>query len=124
MKNNSMTKFGVAIFTYLALLLLTVLVIGSGRVAGWELAVALIPLVPGFAIVFFGISAISQMDELQRRVQLETLGFAFGGFFMLLVTESLLFVLGHRQRTGPGAYLMYMIAMWLIGLLIAQRKYQ
>jgi hypothetical protein len=119
-----MTKFGISIFAYLVLLFLTFWVIGSSFFPGWQLVIALIPLVPGFVIVYLGITAIRQMDELQRRMQLEAIGFAFGGFFMLLVTESLLFALGIRERMGPGAYLMYMIAMWLIGQLIARRRYE
>lgn len=124
MKTGATNRFGLSLVAYLVLVLVTIWVIGANLLPGWELPLALIPLVPGFAIVYYGLLAIRQMDELQRRVLLETLGFAFGGFFMLLVTENLLFVLGLQQRTGPGTYLMYMFAMWLIGYLIARRRYE
>ena len=124
MKLNAVQQFGVSLFTYLVLLFITFWAIGSDLFPGYELGIALTPLVPGFAIAYLGISAIRKMDELQRRVQLETLGIAFGGYFMLLVTESLLFAMDTLPRYGPGRYLMYMIAMWLISFMVARRRYE
>lgn len=82
------------------------------------------PLIPGFLIVLALLAAIRSMDEMQRRIQLEALGFAFAGMFMLLVTEALLNA-GLAQPPAPaaGIYIFYMAMMWGVGLLVARRKY-
>lgn len=59
---------------------------------GWwaRLAIALIP-VPAFAAVLWTVSrGIAQMDELQRRIQLEALAFAFSLTLLMLMTLGLI----------------------------------
>jgi hypothetical protein len=104
--------------------LLALSLIAARLVPQWRLPIMLIPLVPGFLIVLAMIAAIRSMDEMQRRIQFEALGFAYAGMFMLLVTESLLGVMVPQPLQGPFAYLAYMAALWLIGLMTSQRKYQ
>lgn len=89
-----------------------------------RLPLMLVPLVPGFLIVLSMVAALRSMDEMQRRIQFEALGFAYAGMFMLLVTESLLGVMVPQPLQGPFAYIAYMSVLWLVGLQVAQRKYQ
>jgi hypothetical protein len=105
-------------------ILLALSLIAARLVPQFRLPIMLVPLVPGFLIVLSMVAAIRSMDELQRRIQFEALGFAYAGMFMLLVTESLLGVMVPQQLQGPFAYLGYLAALWLIGLMIAQRKYR
>lgn len=108
--------------TYIALLVLSL--IAANLFPEYRLPIILVPLIPGFLIVLSMLAAIRSMDEMQRRIQLEALGFAFAGMFMLLLTETLLAgVLGPQQAQGPGAYIFYMAMMWAVGLLVARRKY-
>ncbi|MBX3045602.1 MAG: hypothetical protein KF698_01245 [Anaerolineales bacterium] len=108
--------------TYAALLVLSL--IAANLFPQFRLPIILVPLIPGFLIVLSMLAAIRSMDEMQRRIQLEALGFAFAGMFMLLVTEALLAgVMGPQQAQGPAAYLFYMAMMWAVGLLVARRKY-
>lgn len=108
--------------TYAALLVLSL--IAANLFPQFRLPIILVPLIPGFLIVLSMLAAIRSMDEMQRRIQLEALGFAFAGMFMLLVTESLLTgAMGPQQAQGPAAYLFYMAMMWAVGLLVARRKY-
>ncbi|QYK51703.1 MAG: hypothetical protein KF701_04215 [Anaerolineales bacterium] len=108
--------------TYAALLVLSL--IAANLFPQFRLPIILVPLIPGFLIVLSMLAAIRSMDEMQRRIQLEALGFAFAGMFMLLVTESLLAgARGPQPPLGPGAYLLYMAMMWAVGLLVARRKY-
>lgn len=113
-------------FSFIAYIILLVLSLIAARlVPQFRLPIVLLPLVPGFLIVLSMIAAIRNMDEMQRRIQLEALGFAFAGMFMLLLTESLLAgVMGPQQTQGSAAYLFYMAMMWLVGLLVARRRYQ
>ncbi len=108
--------------TYSALLVLSL--IAANLFPEYRLPIILVPLIPGFLIVLSMLAAIRSMDEMQRRIQLEALDFAFAGMFMLLLTETLLVgVLGPQQAQGPGAYIFYMAMMWAVGLLVARRKY-
>ena len=113
-------------FSFIAyVILLSLSLIVARLVPQFRLPIVLVPLVPGFLIVFSMIAAIRNMDEMQRRIQLEALGFAFAGMFMLLLTESLLAgAVGPQQAQGPGAYIFYMAMMWAVGLLVARRRYQ
>lgn len=107
---------------YIVLLVLSL--IAANLFPEYRLPIILVPLIPGFLIVLSMLAAIRSMDEMQRRIQLEALGFAFAGMFMLLLTEALLTdVLGPQQAQGPGAYIFYMAMMWAVGLLVAHRKY-
>jgi uncharacterized membrane protein len=105
-------------------LLLILSLIAARVVPQYRLAIMLVPLIPGFLIVLALLAAIRNMDEMQRRIQLEALGFAFAGMFMLLVTEALLNA-GLAQPPAPaaGIYIFYMAMMWGVGLLVARRKY-
>lgn len=112
----------VSFLAYVALLVLSLLV--ARWVPQYRLPILLVPLVPGFLIVLSMLAANRMMDEMQRRIQLEALGFAFAGMFMLLITEALLAgALGPQQAQGPGVYIFYMAMMWAVGLLAARRKY-
>lgn len=104
--------------------ILSLSLIAARLVPQLRLLIMLVPLVPGFLIVLSMVAAIRSMDEMQRRIQFEALGFAYAGMFMLLVTESLLGVMVPQQLQGPSAYIGYLSALWVIGLLVAQRKYQ
>lgn len=106
-------------------ILLLVLSLTAARLfPQFRLPIMLLPLIPGFVIVLSMLAAIRKMDEMQRRIQLEALGFAFAGMFMLLVTEALLGTLGPQQLQGPAIYIAYMSFMWATGLFVASRKYQ
>lgn len=114
------------LFSSLALyvLLLALSLIAARAVPQYRLPIMLVPLVPGFLIVLSILAAIRNMDEMQRRIQLEALGFAFAGMFMLLVTEALLTAAsGPQPPYGPAMYIFYMAMMWAVGLLVANRKY-
>ncbi|MCW5839289.1 MAG: hypothetical protein KIT29_05165 [Anaerolineales bacterium] len=108
--------------TYVLLLLLSLT--AASLFPAYRLPILLLPLIPGFLIVLALLAAIRNMDEMQRRIQLEALGFAFAGMFMLLVTEALLNA-GLAQSPAPaaGIYIFYMAMMWGVGLLVARRKY-
>lgn len=123
MKSLSPTQQLFASFAaYLVLLVLSLM--AARLFPQFGLPIMLVPLVPGFLIVLSMLSAIRHMDEMQRRIQLEALGFAFAGMFMLLLTEALLSTQASPQTQGPAAYIFYMAMMWAVGLLVARRKYQ
>ena len=95
---------------------------------GWwaRTAIALAP-VPVFAWVLLIVSrGVRQMDELQRRIQLEALAVAFPLTLLLLMTLGLLeFAIGldpanwSYRHVWPFVFLFY-----LVGLIMAKRRYE
>ncbi len=92
----------------------------------WRVAVALLPIVP-FAILLLGIiRGIRQMDELQRRIQLEALGVAFPLTILLLMTLGLL-QLAIRLKPEDWSYRHiwpFLFVFYAVGLVIAKRRYE
>jgi hypothetical protein len=122
-KSNPLKTFTAAMSLYVVLLVAVVLVVREGLVPGWEVPLSLLPLIPGIFVVISILGSFRQMDEMQRRIQLEAFGLAYAGLFLLLLTETLLGITG-SEPSKPGTYIMYMGALWIIGLGLAQRKYR
>lgn len=57
--------------------------------ASWHMGVrsllVLVPAVPLIGLIVSGLRTLRRMDEMERRIQLETLGMAFGALSLLLV---------------------------------------
>lgn len=123
MKQPALNRFITAMLAYAILLLLAITAVRAGWAPGWEVLLALLPLVPGIFVVFIVVASIRQMDEMQRRIQLEALAYAFGILFLALLTETLLEISG-RPASDPGVYILYMAAAWMIGQLLARWRYQ
>jgi hypothetical protein len=93
----------------------------------WTRAVVAIVPVPVFGWVLWNVSrGIAQMDELQRRIQLEALAFAFPLTMLLLMTLGLLeLAIGLNpddwsyRHVWPFVFLFY-----LAGLARAKRRYE
>ena len=114
----------------------TVLAIAAYAVSRWLLetadgaplrvAVALLPA-PFFAwFLWTWINGLARMDELERRIELEALGFAFPVSIAFLATLGLLDVALRSASIGGGvwnAWLM-MPMLYYIGLWRAQRRYR
>ena len=66
---------------------------------------------------------LRRMDELQRRIQLEALGFAFAGTALLTFSYGFLEGLGY-PRLSMFTVWPVMAALWIVGLLMARRRYQ
>ena len=67
-----------------------------------------------------------EADELQRRIQLESLGFAFPATAILAMADDLLEKAGilPAVRWGSGLEVAVMCLLWLAGYGIASRRYR
>lgn len=81
-------------FTALAVIATSFVIRFAGLPKPVNIALAVLPL-PGLAaIVYFGIKALRAMDELERRIQTETLALAFG------IIGGVLVIYGQLQSSG------------------------
>lgn len=88
----------------------------------WRTAVSLSPMLGGIAVLVVVVRALRAMDELQRRIQLEALGFAFAGTALLSFSYGFLENVGFPPRTMFWVWPV-MAALWALGVGVATRRY-
>lgn len=117
-------ELGSAIVAYGLVLTGSILSIKNGWVeGGWQVPVAILPMLPMGLAAWAILRQIRRLDELQRRQQFEALAFAFAG------TAMLTFTYGFLEGVGlPKLSMFYvwplMAALWSLGVFIAHRRYR
>jgi hypothetical protein len=122
-KSNARKSLLWAMLAYAVLVMAAVLLVRYHPTATWAVPVSLLPLVPGIFVVRSVIMGLGEMDELQRRIELDALATAFGGVFLLLLTETLLGI-ADIPALAPGIHILLMSPLWLLGKWLARRRYQ
>jgi hypothetical protein len=91
--------------------------------AAWRLPVALAPVVPaGFGLLAF-LRFLSRLDDLQRRIQLDAIGFAFAATALLTFAYGLLQEVGYPSQNWT-LILPSMVLLWGLGLVPASWRYR
>jgi len=89
----------------------------------WRDLVALAPMIPAAAVAWIVLRELRRMDELQRRIQLEALGFSFAGTAILTFSYGFLEGLGY-PRLSMFTVWPILAVLWVVGLALARRRYQ
>lgn len=91
----------------------------------WRIVLALVPAIPTAMLVWFMAKAIMEMDELQRKIQIEGLAFAFAGtaFVTLFYGMLQLARVGLPHISTLFIYVL-MVLLYGIGTVLAGRKYR
>ena len=87
----------------------------------WALAV--VPAVLGFAVVFAYSRFLREADELQRLIQLNALALGFGGGLFAFYAYRVFERLGAPQVGLEDATLI-MIALYVLGIILGGRRYR
>jgi hypothetical protein len=95
----------------------------------WKATVALMPILPGLLYLRNGMQLLRQMDELQRRIQVEAWLFAALG---TVVVSTIINVFNGQGLNGNwpahgleiGGTYMTMFLMWSVGVTIAKLRYR
>lgn len=116
-------EFAAAMVAYAVVLVVSITLLNRYPSGAWRIPVALAPMIPASFIPFIVVRQLGRMDELQRRIQLEALGFAFAG------TAVLTFAYGFLQNVGFAAASWFfvwpiMAVLWLMGLAWSTRRYR
>ena len=116
-------EIGISMTIYVLLVFITVYLIKHGMAAPWTYVVATLPVFPALMVPVAINRFFRSMDELQRRIQLEGLAFAF------TLTAILTLSYGFLQNAGlPDISWIWiwplMGFLWAIGLGIARRRYR
>jgi hypothetical protein len=89
----------------------------------YQYLVAAAPSVPAIWLAYSIGSAIVQLDELQRRIQLEAIGIGFAGSVVISLMYALLVQVGIPQISWMFVPLL-MLLLWAVGKLWTMWKYR
>jgi hypothetical protein len=76
------------------------------------------------AIIVGSVRSIRRLDEMQLRIHLDAMAFAFAGTGVLATTYGFLVTAGLPDIDWGGILWPAMVALWVIGILIASRRYR
>ncbi len=113
-----------AIAAHIAVVLATKYILEQNEDAVWRFSLAVAPMLTLALVIFAGASMFRrQADELNQRIGMEALTFAFLGTFVVTMGY------GALQRVGlPDLHWHWvplpMVALWIVGLAIAERRYR
>ena len=114
--------FLVALIAYGILLAASMFIVAANENAGWRYAVAISPMIPVTLALFVWVRYYRTFDELQQRMALEALAFAFGG------TALITFGYGFLDQAGLPRISWYWVwpimgSLWIIGGWLARRRW-
>jgi CDP-diglyceride synthetase len=114
-------QFALAILAYLMVLVGSVEVVQANPDAGWRFEVAVLPLIPAGIVVWLTVRALGRLDEVQKRTQMQALGFAVAG--TALVTFGYGFLEGAGLPHLNWTFVLPLMALlWAMGLAVLNLK--
>lgn len=96
---------------------------------GWKVVLTLSPVLPGLLYARAGLRMLREMDELQRRMQMEAWLFAALGTVFVHTVVNVLTAHGlgwekYPDGLGMGGTYMSMFILWCVGTVIANCRYR
>ncbi|MEO5717993.1 MAG: hypothetical protein ABIR29_05415 [Chthoniobacterales bacterium] len=94
-----------------------------------RVAITLTPLLPGILYLHTLLKSFWQMDELQRRIQTEALGFALVGTVVLMTAVNIfkaegIALFNYPKGLGIGGVYLAMFMLWSVGVSISTFRYR
>jgi len=125
MKSSQYLKeLSATLAVYALLLVGSIELLQNAKIAApWRDLVALCPMLAALAMAWVILRELRRMDELQRRIQLEALGFSFAGTAILTFSYGFLEGLGY-PRLSMFTVWPILAVLWVVGLALARRRYQ
>jgi hypothetical protein len=116
-------EIGLALLAYMMFVVGSATVLRGNPTAPWRYVVAVIPVAPIALFLYLVTRRIARLDELQKRIQTEALGFA------LAATALLTFAYGFLEGVGmphlSWTYILpLMAALWAVGTAIFTFRYR
>ena len=95
----------------------------AGVEGPWKYAIAVLPVLPALGVPFAVVRFCQAMDELQRRIQLESLAFGFAAAAVATFTYGFLQNAGLPEVNWVWVWPV-MAVSWIVGVLLARRRYR
>ena len=113
----------ISLALYAVALVLSLTWLKAGVEGPWKCAIAVLPVFPALGIPFAVVRFCQAMDELQRRIQLESLAFGFGAAAIATFTYGFLQNAGLPEVSWVWVWPV-MATCWIVGQLFARRRYR
>ena len=121
-KRRYRIEFLVALLAYAVLLAASGLIVNANQDAGWRYAVALAPMVPAAFMVVAWVRYYRRIDELQQRMALEALAFAFAGTALISFSYGFLDQAGLPRISWWWVWPI-MAVLWILGGWLARKRW-
>ena len=112
----------IALLAYAILLAATGYIVDANRDAAWRYAVAVLPMIPAAFVAVAWVRYYRTVDELQQRIALEALAFAFGGTALITFGYGFLDAAGLPRISWWWVWPV-MAVLWIIGGWLARRRW-
>ncbi len=108
---------------YIGLVVLANTILDANPASTWRYLVALTPMVPGVFLALGVMGAIRKLDELGRKIILESLAITFALTYLLAISLGFLGLAG-LTIPNPIFIALFMSVAWLAAKLFIQSRYQ
>ena len=116
-------QFAFALLAFLMILVGSVTVLqGSGAIA-WRYGIAAAPAVPAAIVIWLFVRALSRLDEVHKRVQVQALGFSLAATALGTFGYGFLEGIGWPQMNGT-LVLPLMALLWGVGMIVIALRYR
>ena len=116
-------EFGLAMLAYLMILVGSVTVLQSNPNASWRYIVAVLPVVPAALVLSIFVRALTHLDEMQKRIQMQAFGFSLGATALLTFGYGFLEGVGLPHLSWTFV-LPLMAILWGVGTAIFTIRYR
>ena len=116
-------EFGLAMLAYLMVLVGSITVLQANPNASWRYFVAVLPVAPAALALSIFVRALTRLDELQKRIQMQSFGFSLGATALLTFGYGFLEGVGMPHLSWTFV-LPLMAILWGIGTAIFTIRYR
>lgn len=121
--HKTQIQFAFAILAFLMILVGSVTVVEANSELTWKYGVAAAPLVPAAIVIWLFVRALSRLDEVHKRVQVQALGFSVAS--TALLTFAYGFFEGAGWPTLNGTFILPLMALlWGLGMIVLSLRYR
>ncbi len=123
-KIDNARRLEAGLLVYSILLVISIVLLRDDGLADsvWRIPVALLPLPAGAYLMYLEVRRYQNLDEYWQRVHLTALAIAFLGSALVAFTFGFLENAGMAKQSGF-IYFLVMITLYVLGLVIARRRY-
>jgi hypothetical protein len=116
-------QFAFAILAFLMVLVGTVTVVRENADMSWRYAVAAIPALPAGLVIWLFVRALSRLDEVQKRIQVQALGFSMAATALGMFGYG--FLEGVGWPTVNGTFILPLMGLlWGLGMVVLALRYR
>jgi hypothetical protein len=120
---KSQLQFATAVLAFLMILVGSVTVAQANAAVSWRYFVAAAPAVPAGIVMWLFVRALSRLDEVQKRIQVQALGFSLAS--TALLTFGYGFFEGVGWPTLNGTFVLPLMALlWGVGMIVLALRYR